>query len=139
MTSETLSDSQIRRILSGCPSIAVVGLSDKPHRDSFRVASYLQAHGYRIIPANPGIREALGEMAYPTLQEVPCAIDVVDIFRRVEAVPEIVDEAISVGAKVIWMQSGIVHDQAAEKAYAAGLQVVMNRCIMVEHRRLLGE
>jgi len=105
----------------------VVGLSDKPDRDSYQVAAYLQERGYRIIPVNPAVREVLGEKAYARLQDVPEPIDVVDVFRKPEAVPEIVDAAIAAGAKAVWLQEGVIHNAAAEKARAAGLQVVQNR------------
>jgi predicted CoA-binding protein len=127
---------EIRDILLGARSVAVVGLSDKPDRPSYAVAAYLKAHGYRIIPVNPGVREVLGEKAYARLQDVPEPIDVVDVFRRPEHVPEVVDAAIAVGAKAVWMQDGIVHEAAAAKARAAGLRVVMDRCMLRDHRRL---
>jgi predicted CoA-binding protein len=127
---------EIRSILKTYRTIAVVGLSDKPDRDSHRVAAYLRQKGYRIIPVNPMVAEVLGEKSYPSLKDVPEPVEIVDIFRRPEAVPPIVDEAIAVGAKVVWMQEGIVHNEAAAKARAAGLQVVMNRCILKEHYRI---
>jgi hypothetical protein len=127
---------EIRALLEGSRVIAVVGLSDKPDRDSHRVAAYLQWQGYRIIPVNPVVTEVLGEKAYASLQEVPERIDIVDVFRRPEAVPEIVEAAIAVGAKAVWMQEGIVHNEAAAKARAAGLQVVMNKCLLKEHWRM---
>lgn len=131
------SDREIDAILASARTIAVVGLSDKPHRDSYRVASYLQAHGYRIIPVNPAADEILGEKSYPNLASIPgdIAVDVVDIFRRPEFVPPIVEAAIARPARVVWMQLGIVHNAAAEKARAAGLAVVMDRCVKVEHAR----
>ena len=128
----------IRRMLTEAKTIAVVGLSDDPARDSHRIAVYLQDAGYRVIPVNPKIREALGEKAYPDLSSVPEPIDIVDVFRRVDAIPAIVDAAIAVRAKGIWMQLGLAHNASAEKARAAGLAVVMNKCIMVEHRYLAG-
>jgi uncharacterized protein len=123
-------------ILRNSHTIAVVGLSDKPERDSYHVAAYLQEQGYRIIPVNPALTEVLGEKAYARLQDIPEKIDLVDVFRRPDAVPEIVDAAIAVGAKVVWLQEGIVHNAAAEKARAAGLQVVQSRCILKEHYKL---
>jgi len=123
-----------REILDAARVIAIVGLSDKPDRDSHGVARYLQRAGYRIVPVNPAVREVLGEMSYADLRDIPFAVDVVDIFRKPEAVPEIVDAAIAVGAKAVWMQLGVVHEAAAAKARAAGLAVVMDRCIAVEHR-----
>ena len=125
-----------REILGNCRTVAVVGLSDKPHRDSYHVAEYLQAQGYRIIPVNPHVREVLGEKAYARLRDVPDRVDVVDVFRKPEAVPEVVDDAIAIGARAVWMQEGVVHNAAAEKARSAGLKVVMNRCMLKEHRRL---
>ncbi len=107
-------------------TIAVVGLSDNPQRDSHRVSKYLQSQGYRIIPVNPMIEEALGEKSYPDLKSVLEPIDMVDIFRRSELVPPVVDEAIEVGAKYIWMQDGVVNEEAAAKAEAAGIPVVMD-------------
>jgi len=127
---------EIRRLLSTVRTIAVVGLSDKPERDSYHVAAYLQQHGYRIIPVNPAVATVLGEKSYARLEDVPDEVDVVDIFRRPDAVPEIVTSAIAIGAKAIWMQDGIVHNAAADQARAAGLQVVMNKCILKEHHRL---
>lgn len=125
---------EIRRILQDARTVAIVGLSDKPHRPSHAVATYLQQNGYRIIPVNPNLQEVLGGKAWPSLSEVPDPVDVVDIFRAPEAVPGIVEEAIRKGAKVIWMQEGIVHNEAAERARAAGLKVVMNKCMLKEHR-----
>lgn len=129
---------EIRRLLENARTIAVVGLSDKPERDSFRVAAYLKAHGYRIIPVNPNVTEVLGERAYATLREVPGPVDIVDIFRKPEAVPAIVEDAIGLGAKAVWMQEGIAHNAAADRARAAGLAVVMNKCILKEHRNAFG-
>jgi predicted CoA-binding protein len=127
---------EIRDLLRSVRTIAVVGLSDKPQRDSYRVAAYLQGHGYRIIPVNPALQEVLGEKAYARVQDIPERVDLVDVFRRPEAVPEVVEEAIAAGAKAVWLQEGIVHNAAAERARSAGLQVVQNRCAMVEHQRL---
>jgi predicted CoA-binding protein len=126
---------EIRDILRTARTIAVVGLSDRPDRPSHGVAAYLKAHGYRIIPVNPAVREVLGEQAYARLEDVPEEIDVVDVFRRPEHVPEIVDAAIAVGVKVVWLQDGVVHEEAAAKARAAGLRVVMDRCMLRDHRR----
>jgi predicted CoA-binding protein len=125
---------EVRQILSLGRTVAVVGLSDKPDRDSHRVAAYLQQQGYRIIPINPLVAEVLGEKAYARLRDVPVPVDIVDIFRKPEAVPGVVEEAIAIGARAVWMQLGIVHNAAADQARLAGLQVVMNKCIMVEHR-----
>lgn len=121
-------------ILRASKTIAVVGLSDNPLRPSHGVSAYMQSHGYRIIPVNPQASEVLGEKAYRSLAEVPEPVDIVDIFRRSEFVPEIVDQAIECGAKAIWMQEGVVHEAAAEKARRAGIFVIMNSCILKEHR-----
>ena len=131
------SDAEIDGILARARTIAVVGLSDKPNRESFTVARYLQAHGYRIIPVNPATAEVLGERSYPDVGSIPpeVAIDVVDIFRKPEFIPPVVDEAIARGAKVVWMQLGLAHNAAAQKAREAGLIVVMDRCMKVEHAR----
>lgn len=126
----------VERILTTSKIIAVVGLSDKPDRDSHQIAGYLQQAGYRIIPVNPRIAEALGEKAYPSLRDIPERVDVVQIFRRSQDVPPIVDEAVAIGAKVIWMQSGIVHEEAAARAEAAGVTVVMDACMRSAHRAL---
>jgi len=129
----------IEEILRESRTIAVVGLSPRPERDSHRVARYLKEQGYRIIPVNPQAGEILGERCYPSLREVPCPVDIVDVFRRPAEVPPVVDDAIACGARVVWMQLGIVHEGAAEKARRHGLDVVMDRCLMVEHRRLVQE
>ena len=125
-----------RLILATAKTIAVVGLSDRSDRPSYGVAAYLQREGYRIIPVNPNISRVLGEKAYASLRDVPEAVDVVDIFRRPEHVPPVVDDAIAIGAKVVWMQQGIVHEAAAAQAAAAGLTVVMDACMMAIHRHL---
>ncbi len=130
-------DATLRRILSEARTIAVVGLSADPERPSHQVASYLQRQGYRIIPVNPTIQEVLGEPSYPDLLSVPEPVDVVDIFRPARYVPEIVEQAIAKGAKVIWMQLGVIHFEAAQRAREAGLLVVMDRCMKIEHQRLL--
>ncbi|MGD0301050.1 MAG: CoA-binding protein [Bryobacteraceae bacterium] len=117
-------------------TIAVVGLSSKKFRPSYGVAEYMQTQGYRIIPVNPNESEVLGEKTYRSLEDVPEHIDIVDIFRRSEFVGPIVDSAIRLGANAIWMQEGVVHEEAAKKARAAGLAVVMDRCILKEHMRL---
>jgi len=128
----------IRRILKESKTIAVVGLSDKPDRESYLVAKYLKENGYRIIPINPNISKWMGEKVYASLKEVPAKekIDVVDIFRRSEFVHEIVDEAIRIKAKAVWMQLGVVDENAAQKAEAAGLLVVMDKCMRIEHRKM---
>lgn len=127
---------RISEILHSARTIAVVGLSGKRFRPSFGVAEYMKKAGYRIIPVNPQLSEVLGEKCYPDLDSVPEPIDIVDIFRRAEFVPEIVEAAIRKGAKAIWMQEGVVHEDAARKAEEAGLTVVMDRCILKDHRRL---
>lgn len=131
------SDQKIKEILTQSTTIAVVGLSPNPSRPSYGVAHYLRNKNYRIVPVNPGYPEVLGEKAYPTLSDIPEKVDIVDIFRKAEYVPPVVDEAIKIKAKVIWMQSGIVNHQAAQKAKEAGLEVVMDRCMYVEHSRLM--
>jgi hypothetical protein len=129
-------EEEIATILKKAGSVAVVGISDKEDRDSHKVAKYLKEHGYRMIPVNPKCREVLGETCYSTLREVPEHIDVVDIFRNLEAIPAIVDQAIAIGADCVWMQLGLTHHEAAEKARSAGLQVVMNHCMKIEHAKL---
>ncbi len=127
----------IRQSLTDCRTIAVVGLSPKPHRDSFRVARYMQAHGFRIVPINPNAPEVLGEKAYASLTEAAQheRIDMVNCFRNSEDIPPIAAEAIAIGAKSLWLQIGVAHNEAADQATAAGLVVVQNRCLMVEHRQ----
>ena len=124
----------ITDLLRRAKTIAVVGLSDSPLRPSHGVSAYMQSHGYRIIPVNPAIKEALGEKAYSSLLEVPEKIDIVNIFRRPEFVEEVVDEAIALKVPAVWMQEEVIHEKAAEKARKAGIFVVMDRCILVEHR-----
>lgn len=126
----------ITELLRASRTIAVVGLSNKRTRPSYSVSEYMQQHGYRIIPVNPQIDEVLGEKAYARLEDVPEHIDIVDVFRRSEFVEEIADSAIRLGAGAIWMQEGVVDEEAAERARAAGLTVVMDRCILKEHGRL---
>jgi uncharacterized protein len=128
----------ITEILRESKTIAVVGLSSNPVRPSFGVTEYMQGAGYRIIPVNPNEREVLGERSYARLEDVPEKIDIVNVFRRAEDVPPVVESAIRIGAKVVWMQSGIENEEAAEKARAAGLLVVEDACILVEHRKRLG-
>jgi uncharacterized protein len=125
-----------QEILKNCHTIAVVGLSANEQKTSNRVAGYLQEQGYRIIPVNPGETQVLGETCYAKLTDVPEKIDVVEIFRKSEDVPSVVDEAIKSGAKVIWMQEGIVNEAAAHKARQAGIQVVMDKCMLTEHQLL---
>jgi hypothetical protein len=124
----------IADLLKVSKTIAVVGLSDNPMRPSHSVSAYMQSQGYRIIPVNPRVRESLGETAYQTLLDVSVKIDIVNIFRRPEFVEEVVDHAIQLKVPVVWMQQDVVHEKAAEKARKAGIFVVMDRCILVEHR-----
>ncbi len=123
-------------ILSSSQVVAVVGLSPKPNRPSYRVASYLKEQGYRIIPVNPKTKEILGETCYPDLASIPEPIDVVNIFRRSEEAPAIVEEAIKIGAKAVWMQEGVISEQASAQAKKAGLLVVMDKCMLKEHQKL---
>ncbi len=125
----------IQNILERGKVLAVVGLSSKPHRPSYGVARYMQLAGYHIIPVNPNEEKVLGEKSYARLEDVPVQVDVVNIFRRSEFVPAIVESAIAVGAWAVWMQEGVIHQQAAERAREAGLQVVMDRCLLKEHAK----
>jgi uncharacterized protein len=124
------------KILNSSRTIAVVGLSSKPDRPSYRVASYLKEQGYKIVPVNPTEKHILGEICYPHLASIPESVDVVDIFRRAEDVPPIVEEATSIGAKAVWMQEGVINQEAANRARQAGLMVVMDKCMLKEHRKL---
>lgn len=128
----------LRRILKENQVIAIVGLSARWYRPSFFAAKYLQEHGYRIIPVNPRYDVVLGEKCYSRLEEIPHDVDVVDIFQRPQAVPAVTDSAISIGARVLWMQLGIEHAESARRAHAAGMEVVANRCMKIEHARLFG-
>lgn len=131
-----MSVTNIPELLKNSHSIAVVGLSNKRSRASYGVSEYMQHAGYKIIPVNPQEQEVLGEKCYPTLEAVPVPVDIVDVFRRSEFVPDIVDSAIRIGAKAIWMQEGVEHHDAARKARQAGLAVIMDRCILKEHMRM---
>lgn len=132
-----LSDYDLSEVLGGARTIAVVGLSNRPERASYAVASYLQRNGYQIIPVNPQISgTVLGQRVYPSLRDIPVRVDVVDVFRRSEFVPPVASDAIAIGARVLWMQVGVRHEEASLRARAAGLVVVMDRCIAIEHRRL---
>ena len=131
-------DDVVDRILQRGKTVAVVGLSPDPARDSHRVARYLLEAGYRVIPINPMVEEVLGQKSYPDLKSVPEPVDTVDIFRRSEHVLPIVDEALEAGSKFIWMQDGVINEEAAEKARTAGIGVVMDNCMMREHRRRFG-
>ena len=128
----------LRRILGEVHTIAIVGLSRNWHRPSNFSAKYLQDHGYRVIPVNPMYEEVLGEKCYPSLADIPDAVDVVDCFRSAEEIPALADAAIGIGARVLWMQLGICHHEAARKAHDAGLQVVADRCMKIEYARLFG-
>lgn len=132
--------SELRRILGTCRTIAVVGLSPQWHRPSFFAAKYMQEHGYRIVPVNPTAQEILGRRCYASVTEAAKdhRIDMVDCFRRSEDIPPIADEAIAIGAKCLWLQIGVVNEEAAAKARAAGLSVVTDRCVKIEHARLFG-
>ena len=134
-----MSDAQIKKILEEAKTIAVVGLASSPLRPSYGVSAYMQQQGYRIIPVNPSIPESLGEKSYASLRDIPkdIKIDIVDVFRRPDAVPEIVDEVIALKLPVLWLQETVVHEEAAEKARKAGVFVVMDQCILKDHRRLL--
>jgi len=129
----------IKKVLTGSKTVAIVGISAKPEQDSNRVGRYLLDHGYEVIPVNPTASEILGRKSYANLRELPVAPDVVDVFRRADAVPEIVEDAIAIGAKTVWMQLGLVHRQAARRAREAGLMVVMDHCMKREHERLTGQ
>ena len=128
----------LRRILLRSRTLAVVGLSAQWHRPSYFAAKYMRDHGYRIHPVNPRYDEVLGQRCYPDLASLPEPVDIVDCFRKSEEIPAIAEAAIAIGAKVLWMQLGIVNDDAARLASAAGLDVVMNRCVKIEHARILG-
>ena len=132
------SDQELKQILQSAKTIASVGVSSNQLKDSYSIASYLKSQGYRVIPVNPTVSEILGEKSYPDVVSIPEKIDVVQIFRRSEDVPPVVDDAIKAGAKVVWMQEGIVNEEAAQKARQAGLQVVMDTCMRATHRRLIG-
>jgi len=130
---------EIRKILLEAKTIAVVGLSSNSERPSFRVAQYLQSHGYKIFPVNPGESEILGEESFPDLEAIPEPIDIVDIFRNPSAAASIVEEAISIGAKAVWLQESVVSTAAFRRGEEAGLFMVMDRCIFKEHSRLFGQ
>ena len=132
-----MDETKIAEMLADAKTIAVIGLSDKPWRPSFGVSSYMQQQGYRIFPVNPNVQEALGEKAYSSLADIPEKIDIVNIFRRSESAGSAVDDAIRVGARCIWMQEGVVDYEAAARAEAAGIPVIVNRCILKYHRRLV--
>lgn len=124
---------EIKKILSGKKTIAVVGISDKKERDSYRVSLYMKENGYRIIPVNPKINEVLGEKAYPDLSSIPEPVDIVNVFRRSEEVPGVVAEAVSLNPAAIWLQLGVINEEAALLAQKKGIKVIMDRCIKIEH------
>ncbi len=132
------SDQEMKDILLAAKTIATVGVSSNSEKESYQVAAYLQEQGYRMIPVNPTATEILGQPVYPSLSAIPDPVDVVQVFRKPEDVPPVVEEAIKIGAKVVWMQEGIVNEEAAQKARAAGLQVVMDACMRATHRKLIG-
>ena len=141
MEFENPSDSKIRDILSHPTTVAVVGCSDSPARDSFTIAKLLKAHGFRVIPVNPALKpdalvKDLGEKCYPDLASIPDPVEIVDVFRRSEFLPEIAEAAIAKGARILWCQLGVIHLQAAARAQKAGLTVIMDRCPAIEYRRL---
>lgn len=133
-----MNDFELRRILKHSHTIATVGFSSDPDKPGNYVPRYLIEHGYNVIPVNPTLQSVMDRKAYPDLRSVPEQVDLVQIFRKPQDVPPVVDQAIEIGAKVVWMQLGIVNEQAAKKARDAGLSVVMDSCMMVEHKRLLG-
>ncbi|MGE5316273.1 MAG: CoA-binding protein [Acidobacteriota bacterium] len=130
-------DDGLRRLLEGAKKIAVVGASPKPWRDSGAIAEYLSKHGYTVFPVNPKYDDVLGMKTYPDVKSLPEPVDIIDIFRNPDRIDDVIDEAITSGAKAVWMQLNVVNEAAARKAESAGLQVVMDRCIAVEHRRLM--
>ncbi|MCS4504542.1 CoA-binding protein [Arhodomonas aquaeolei] len=135
----TDTDTSLRALLQHTHTIAVVGLSPKPQRPSHGVAQYLQAHGYRVIPVNPGHETILGETSYPDLRSIPEPVDMVDVFRRPDQVAAVVEDAVAVGAPSLWLQLGVIDEAAAQRARDAGLTVVMDRCLKIEHARLIGD
>lgn len=130
-------DEHMREILKSAKVVAVVGHSDKPHRTSYRIAQYLRDVGYKVYPVNPTVDQINGQKSYASIRDIPEPVDIVDVFRRPQFLDSIVDDAIAAGSKVVWGQLGVVDEQAGQKAGDAGLAVVMDRCIMVEHRRLV--
>lgn len=131
-------DQKMKDILVSTKTIASVGVSSNPEKDSYQVVAYLKDQGYQIIPVNPTATEILGEKSYPDLESVPVKVDLVQVFRKPEDVPPVVESAIKIGAQVVWMQEGVVNEEAAQKARDAGLQVVMDACMRATHRRLIG-
>lgn len=132
-------DHELKHILGTIKTVASVGVSSNPEKESYGIFQYLLAHGYRMIPVNPTAIEILGEKAYPDLAALPVKVEVVQVFRRPEDVPPVVEAAIQIGAQIVWMQEGVVNEQAAARAEAAGLKVVMDRCMRKTHQRLIGK
>ncbi len=130
-------DEQVKELMQESKRVAIVGLSNKPDRDSYRVAEYLINHGYEVIPVNPTIDEVLGKKAVGTLQEIEGQVDIVDVFRRADQVMPVAEEAVAIGAKALWLQLEVVNEEAANYASEKGLNVVMDRCIKIEHKRLI--
>jgi predicted CoA-binding protein len=132
-------DIELKQILTSIRTVASVGVSSNDEKPSYWIFNYLKEHGYRMIPVNPTATEILGQKVYPDLASIPEKVDVVQVFRKPEDVPPVVEQAIKIGAKIVWMQEEVINEEAAQKAEAAGLRVVMNRCMMKTHQRLLGE
>jgi predicted CoA-binding protein len=132
-------DNELRQILKTIRTVASVGVSSSEEKPSYWIFNYLKEHGYQMIPVNPTASEILGQKTYPDLVTIPKKIEVVQVFRKPEDVPPVVEQAIKVGAKIVWMQKGIINEEAARNAESAGLKVVMNRCMMETHQRLLGD
>jgi predicted CoA-binding protein len=128
----------LQRILSNSKTIAIVGISASWHRPSYFAAKYMQHHGYTIIPVNPRYESVLGEKAYASLTDIPVSVDIVDCFRRAEEIPALAEQAIEIGAKCLWMQLGVINEAAAQRARVAGMDVIMDRCVKIEHARLFG-
>ena len=138
MTSPTATISTLHRILRSYRTIAIVGVSNSPHRPSYFAAKYMQHHGYQVVPVNPRYETVLGEKCYASLLDIPEPIDIVNCFRKANEIPALADQAIEIGAKCLWLQLGIQHDEAEQKALKAGLDVITNRCVKIEHGRLFG-
>lgn len=131
-------DAGLRELLLGTRTIALVGISDKPHRDSYHVADYLMEAGYRVLPVNPRLQTVLGQRCYPDLDSITEPVDLVDVFRRPDEIGPVVDAAIAIGAKALWLQLGVINAAEANRANQAGLAVVMDRCTKIDHARLIG-
>ena len=133
-----MDDTTLRDLLTSARTIAVIGHSDKPWRDSYRIGAYLRAVGYKVYPVNPHLSEVLGQRAYPALADLPEPVDIVDVFRAPQHLPGIVEETLAAGAGALWTQLGVVHPTAVQRAHTAGLLTVVDRCIKVDHQRLFG-